>query len=71
MVQPINYMLDVQNPIQTAMTGLTQGMQIGQFMQAKEQAEREAIQKQQMQEELSAFASKPNKTHEDLSLIHI
>ena len=48
MVQPINYMLDVQNPIQTAMTGLTQGMQIGQFMQAKEQAEREAIQKQQM-----------------------
>lgn len=69
MVQPINYVLDVQNPIQTAMTGLTQGMQIGQFMQAKEQAEREAIQKQQMQEELSAFASKPNKTHEDYANI--
>lgn len=69
MVQPINYMLDVQNPIQTAMTGLTQGMQIGQFMQAREQAEREAIQKQQMQEELSAFASKPNKTHDDYANI--
>ena len=69
MVQPINYMLDVQNPIQTAVTGLTQGMQIGQFMQAKEQAEREAIQKQQMQAELSAFASKPNKTHEDYATI--
>lgn len=69
MVQPINYMLDVQNPVQSAMTGLTQGMQIGQFMQAKEQAEREAIQKQQMQEELSAFASKPNKTHEDYANI--
>lgn len=69
MVQPINYMLDVQNPIQTAMTGLTQGMQIGQFMQAKEQAEREIIQKQQMQQELSAFASKPNKTHEDYATI--
>ena len=69
MVQPINYMLDVQNPIQTAMTGLTQGMQIGQFMQAKEQAEREAIQKQQMQEDLSAFASKPNKTHDDYANI--
>lgn len=68
-MDPINYMLDVQNPIQTAMTGLTQGMQIGQFMQAKEQAEREAIQKQQMQEELSAFASKPNKTHEDYATI--
>lgn len=68
-MQPINYMLDVQNPVQTAMTGLTQGMQIGQFMQAKEQAEREAIQKQQMQEELSAFASKPNKTHDDYANI--
>lgn len=68
-MQPINYMLDVQNPIQTAMTGLTQGMQIGQFVQAKEQAEREAIQKQQMQQELSAFASKPNKTHEDYATI--
>ena len=68
-MDPINYMLDVQNPIQTAMTGLTQGMQIGQFMQAKEQAEREAIQKQQMQEELSAFASKPNKTHDDYANI--
>lgn len=68
-MQPINYMLDVQNPIQTAMTGLTQGMQIGQFVQAKEQAEREAIQKQQMQQELSTFASKPNKTHEDYATI--
>jgi len=62
-------MLDVQNPVQTAMTGLTQGMQIGQFMQAKELAEREAIQKQQMQQELSAFASKPNKTHDDYANI--
>lgn len=68
-MQPINYMLDVQNPVQSAMTGLTQGMQIGQFMQAKEQAEREAVQKQQMQEELSVFASKPNKTHDDYANI--
>lgn len=68
-MEPINYMLDVQNPVQTAMTGLTQGMQIGQFVQAKEQAEREAIQKQQMQQELSAFASKPNKTHDDYANI--
>lgn len=68
-MQPINYMLDVQNPVQTAVTGLTQGMQIGQFVQAKEQAEREAIQKQQMQQELSVFASKPNKTHDDYASI--
>jgi len=69
MVQPINYMLDVQNPIQTAMTGLTQGMQIGQFVQAKELAQKEQVQKEQMQQELSAFASKPNKTHEDYATI--
>lgn len=69
MVQPINYMLDVQNPIQTAMTGLTQGMQIGQFVQAKELAQKEALQKEQMQQELSTFASKPNKTHEDYATI--
>lgn len=69
MVQPINYMLDVQNPIQTAMTGLTQGMQIGQFVQAKELAQKEALQKEQMQQELSSFASKPNKTHEDYATI--
>lgn len=68
-MQPINYMLDVQNPIQTAMTGLTQGMQIGQFVQAKELAQKEALQKEQMQQELSAFASKPNKTHEDYATI--
>lgn len=68
-MQPINYMLDVQNPIQTAMTGLTQGMQIGQFMQAKELAQKEALQKEQMQQELSTFASKPNKTHEDYATI--
>ncbi|QGA11053.1 hypothetical protein GFH30_06465 [Acinetobacter wanghuae] len=69
MVQPINYMLDVQNPVQTAMTGLTQGMQIGQFVQAKELAQKEALQKEQMQQELSTFASKPNKTHEDYATI--
>lgn len=69
MVQPINYMLDVQNPIQTAMTGLTQGMQIGQFVQAKELAQKEALQKEQVQQELSTFASKPNKTHEDYATI--
>lgn len=68
-MQPINYMLDVQSPVQTAVTGLTQGMQIGQFVQAKEQAEKEALQKEQMQQELSAFASKPNKTHEDYATI--
>ncbi|WP_257234408.1 hypothetical protein [Acinetobacter sp. YH12052] len=68
-MQPINYMLDVQNPVQTAMTGLTQGMQIGQFVQAKELAQKEALQKEQMQQELSAFASKPNKTHEDYANI--
>lgn len=70
-MQPINYMLDVQNPVQTAVTGLTQGLQLGQFMQAKELAEKEALQKEQMQQELSAFASKPNKTHDDYANIMV
>ncbi|WP_168395115.1 hypothetical protein [Acinetobacter indicus] len=69
MVQPINYMLDVQNPIQTAVTGLTQGMQIGQFVQAKEQAEREALRKQQAQQAITNFIEKPNKTYEDYANI--
>ncbi|MGQ1340863.1 hypothetical protein ACT4X4_03085 [Acinetobacter baumannii] len=69
MVQPINYMLDVQNPVQTAVTGLTQGMQIGQFVQAKEQAEREALRKQQAQQAITNFVEKPNKTYEDYANI--
>lgn len=69
MVQPINYMLDVQNPIQTAMTGLAQGMQIGQFMQAKELAQKEALQKEQMQQSLAEFAARPNKTADDYANI--
>jgi len=59
------------NPFQAVSAGLAQGLQIGQFMQAKELAEREAIQKQQMQQELSAFASKPNKTHDDYANIMV
>jgi len=66
-MQPINYMLDVQNPVQSTMTGLAQGMQIGQFANARELAQKEALQEQQMQEELSAFIYKPNKTYGDFS----
>lgn len=69
MVQPINYMLDVQNPIQTAMTGLTQGMQIGQFAQAKKLAEQEALRKQQVQQAINNFVEKTNKTYEDYANI--
>ncbi|PJI34328.1 hypothetical protein [Acinetobacter pseudolwoffii] len=69
MVQPINYMLDVQSPVQSTMAGLAQGMQIGQFANARELAQKEALQKEQMQQELSVFASKPNKTHDDYANI--
>ena len=68
-MQPINYMLDVQNPIQTAMTGLTQGMQIGQFAQAKKLAEQEALRKQQAQQAINNFVEKTNKTYEDYANI--
>lgn len=68
-MQPINYMLDVQSPVQSTMAGLAQGMQIGQFANARELAQKEALQKEQMQQELSVFASKPNKTHDDYANI--
>lgn len=68
-MQPINYMLDVQNPVQTAMTGLAQGMQIGQFANARELAQKEALQKEQMQQSLAEFAARPNKTADDYANI--
>jgi hypothetical protein len=68
-MQPINYMLDVQNPVQTAMTGLAQGMQIGQFANARELAQKEALQKEQMQQSLAEFAARPNKTADDYASI--
>lgn len=68
-MQPINYMLDVQNPIQSTMTGLAQGMQIGQFANARELAQKEALQKEQMQQSLAEFAARPNKTADDYANI--
>lgn len=69
MVQPINYMLDVQNPVQSTMAGLAQGMQIGQFANARELAQKEALQKEQMQQSLAEFAARPNKTADDYASI--
>lgn len=68
-MQPINYMLDVQNPVQSTMTGLAQGMQIGQFANARELAQKEALQKEQMQLSLAEFAARPNKTADDYANI--
>ena len=68
-MQPINYMLDVQNPVQSTMTGLAQGMQIGQFANARELAQKEALQKEQMQQSLAEFAARPNKTADDYANI--
>lgn len=69
MVQPINYMLDVQSPVQSTMAGLAQGMQIGQFANARELAQKEALQKEQMQQSLAEFAARPNKTADDYANI--
>src|SRR5690606_15196982 len=68
-MQPINYMLDVQNPVQSTMTGLAQGMQIGQFANARELAQKEALQKEQMQQSLAEFAARPNKAADDYANI--
>lgn len=69
MVQPINYMLDVQSPVQSTMAGLAQGMRIGQFANARELAQKEALQKEQMQQSLAEFAARPNKTADDYANI--
>lgn len=73
MIDPRSYTIDLPDYGETAFRGLQQGLQTAAFLAnqktALEKERQEAIQKQQMQEELSAFASKPNKTHEDYANI--
>lgn len=73
MIDPRAYTIDLPDYGETAFRGLQQGLQTAAFITnqktALEKARKEAIQQQQMQQELSAFASKPNKTHEDYANI--
>lgn len=73
MIDPRSYTIDLPDYGETAFRGLQQGLQTAAFLAnqktALEKERQEAIQKQQMQQELSAFASKPNKTHDDYANI--
>lgn len=63
MVQPINYMLDVANPVQTTLQGFTGGLQLGAAyadrQRALKQAEQDQIARQQMNTALSNLANNP------------
>lgn len=63
MVQPINYMLDVANPIQTTLQGFNGGLQLGAAyadrQRALKQAADDKLARQKMNAELSNLANNP------------
>ncbi|WP_227558582.1 hypothetical protein [Acinetobacter nosocomialis] len=63
MVQPINYMLDVANPVQTTLQGFTGGLQLGAAyadrQRALKQAEQDQLARQQMNTALANLANNP------------
>ncbi|MGL2989177.1 hypothetical protein ACSVHR_03065 [Acinetobacter nosocomialis] len=63
MVQPINYMLDVANPVQTTLQGLNGGLQLGvayaDRQRALKQAEEDKLARQQMNVDLANLANNP------------
>ncbi|WP_332605484.1 hypothetical protein [Acinetobacter sp. ESBL14] len=63
MVQPIDYTLDVLNPVQSTLQGFTGGMQLGTAMadrkRALAQQEREQLAKQQMNDDLYNLSVNP------------
>ncbi|MGX9005251.1 hypothetical protein [Acinetobacter baumannii] len=64
MVQPINYMLDVANPVQTTLQGFNGGLQLGvayaDHQRALKIAQQDRLEKQQMKDDLSNLASNPS-----------
>lgn len=72
MAQPYNYMIDIGNPVQSALQGYqaAQNMQLNQeriaAIQARRQQEQEMLRQQQdQQRRIQEFAAIPNKTYED------
>ncbi|WP_347016431.1 hypothetical protein H2788_14210 [Acinetobacter seifertii] len=63
MVQPINYMLDVANPVQTTLQGFNGGLQLGvayaDRQRALKQAEEDKLARQQMNVDLANLANNP------------
>jgi hypothetical protein len=65
MPQPINYMIDVKDPLEQALRGYQVGSALGQQNLAKQQQEAGRQQAVQMQSDLMALSSKPNATEKD------
>lgn len=69
MIDPRAYTIQLPDYAESAFTGLTQGLQIGAYQNQLEaqklKAEQDAIQKQQMQNDIAAYVSNTNKTAED------
>lgn len=63
MVQPINYMLDVANPVQTTLQGFNGGLQLGvayaDRQRALKQADEDKLARQQMNVDLANLANNP------------
>jgi hypothetical protein len=70
-VGPIDYSIDVANPLDSALSGYQAGLSINQFQQAKASQAAEAIQRQQQQEQqnqvIQGLLSKPNASADDYS----
>jgi hypothetical protein len=70
-MQPINYITDVQNPFNSVVNGMVQGLQLGGAVQAQQEKQRQIEFQKQMQFDLGQLASKPNPTAQDFTQITI
>lgn len=66
MVAPINYMLDVKNPIEEAVKGYQLGASIQKNQLQRQQLEQKQKQAQQMQIDLGELSKNPDATAEDI-----
>jgi hypothetical protein len=69
MPAPINYLMDVQSPIQAAVQGLQLGTGVQNIIAQREQAQAQAEQQRQMQTDLGALAANPNPTARDYAAV--
>lgn len=73
-MQPMNYMINVKSPFESALTGVQAGVNLSDIMSRSALNEQELAQKrfelqqkQQMQADLAALAAKPQKTAQDFA----
>lgn len=68
-MQPMNYMLDVKNPFQIALSGVEAGLGISNAMDKAAQQQQQLQLQKQMQTDLGVLASNPNPTAQDFAQI--